>query len=392
MSQGTALAIDMADAPDVFASTRANYERFAFLLLRGGHIPGLSLTHLEFRVLIFLLGQKPGHYAAHQHTIAKACDSNTTSVRKALARLRAAGLVAWKLVPPHHKLPTGRFARTNVNSYWVQLPRFAGLVEIPRPALTMPKATGSTQPKSDASSGTEIRNEQKPPPTTPPASTRRPSRLQPPGVVADPPIDGRLEIEPIRQAWEKLGLGSLDGRAARALENRAAEGATLEQLEAAVAGASTDDWLRRRAKVPFAVVFASVASIERFAHEGRKVVDRHPTKSGSPSRVEREERAHPVRQPVSPGASETRSAEPLRRKLPETPCPWPSRVTGPGRPTPGDGRSPELSRLLGIVSGATFVSRDPRSQETPQTRRLREQAEFDRRRLELVAALRSLGE
>ena len=52
-----------------------------------------------------------------------------------------------------------------------------------------------------------------------------------------------------------------------------AEGATIERLEAAVVGASANDWLRNRAKVPFAVVFASLASVERFAHEGRRVLD-----------------------------------------------------------------------------------------------------------------------
>jgi hypothetical protein len=78
------------------------------------------------------------------------------------------------------------------------------------------------------------------------------------------------ELEPIIRGWSKLGLGELDARSVRALQNRRSEGATVEQLEAAVAAAATDEWLRRRAKVPFAVVFASVASIERFAHQGRK--------------------------------------------------------------------------------------------------------------------------
>jgi hypothetical protein len=170
MSQATAPAFDHAGASDdAFASTRANYERFAFLLLRVGHVPGLALSHLDFRVLLFLLGQKPGQYAAHQQTIAKACDSNTTSIRQSLARLRAAGLVLWELIPPHHALPTGRFTRTNVNRYWVHLPRLAGLLASPaRPPATPQKSGASTQPISDASYGTEIRSEQQPPPSTPP--------------------------------------------------------------------------------------------------------------------------------------------------------------------------------------------------------------------------------
>jgi hypothetical protein len=99
-------------------------------------------------------------------------------------------------------------------------------------------------------------------------------------------IEVGSELEPIRQSWEKLGLGALDNRSARALENRRAEGASLEQLEAAVAGAGADDWIRRRAKVPFAVVFASLASLERFAHEGRKILDAR----GFETRREAEER------------------------------------------------------------------------------------------------------
>ncbi len=271
MSQTSASAFEQAAAIDAFASTRTNYERFAFLLLRTGNIPGLTLAHLDFRVLLFLLGQKPGHYAAHQHTIAKACDSNTTSIRNSLGRLRAAGLVLWELIPPHHVLPTGRFTRTNVNRYWVHLPRLGTLLEGPaRPPRRLPKSVGSTLPKSDASYGTAFNFKQTPPPNPPDESWR----------AAEHPADGGeavlpmgSELESIREAWEKLGLGALEHRSVRALENRRAEGATLEQLEAAVAGAGKDDWIRRRAKAPFAVVFASRASIERFAHEGRKILD-----------------------------------------------------------------------------------------------------------------------
>jgi hypothetical protein len=391
MSQGTALAIDRADASDAFASTRANYERFAFLLLRAGHVPGLALTHLDFRVLIFLLGQKPGHYAAHQHTIAKACDSNTTSIRKALMRLRASGLVLWKLIPPHHTLPSGRFARTNVNRYWVHLPRLAALVGIPsRPALALPKATASTQPKPGASSGTEIPKEQKPPPTTPPPAPRAPCALQPPQVEGVSPTG--LKFASLRHAWERLGLGVLDDRSLRTLENRTAEGATPDQLEAAVVGASVDEWLRRRAKVPFAVVFASLASIERFAHEGRKILDRHPTESGPPS-PEREEGAHLFPRPSSAAAPINPSAEtlPLRRRgPPQVLSSVAPRTVGHCHRRIRDGRPPELSRLLEMFTGAVPIPSDPRRQETPQSRRLREQAEFDQRRLELVATLRSL--
>ena len=277
MSQATASAFE-AGAADAFASTRANYERFAFLLLRVGHVPGLALAHLDFRVLLFLLAQKPGQYAAHHGTIAKACDTNVTSIKRALSRLHAAGLVLWELIPPHHALPTGRFTRTNVNRYWVHLPRLGALLEGPMvPPPTRAETTSSTRSNSTSSYGTEIRSEQKPPPL-PPREPPAASAAPPPTVPASEEeafnsIALTTELEPVCQSWERLGLGKLDARSVRALENRRAEGATLQQLEAAVVGAGADDWIRRRAKVPFAVVFATLASVERFAHEGRKILD-----------------------------------------------------------------------------------------------------------------------
>ena len=121
------------------------------------------------------------------------------------------------------------------------------------------------------------------------------------------------ELKPIRESWEKLGLGALDHRSARALENRHAEGATLEQLEAAVAGAGADEWIRRRAKVPFAVVFASLASLERFAHQGRKILDSRAFESRQAAeerRKDREWRAQQraiVQNEIPPTADELRA-------------------------------------------------------------------------------------
>ena len=172
-----------------------------------GHVPGLALSHLDFRVLVFLLAQKPGAYAAHQQTIAKACDSNTTSIRQALGRLRAAGLVLWELIPPHHALPTGRFTRTNVNRYWVHLPRLGALLEVPaRPPAPAPKSGASTLPKSDASYGTGDQSVQQPPPSTPPPEPQRSPEPAVPEVEAVGSIDVGPELKPIRESWEKLGL------------------------------------------------------------------------------------------------------------------------------------------------------------------------------------------
>jgi hypothetical protein len=253
-----AVLADEADARDRYATTRENYQHFAFLLARKGHVPGAELRHLDFRVLLFLLFQKPGAYAAHHRTIARACESNVNSIRESLARLRDAGLVLWELIRPHHKLPTGRFTRTNVCLYWVAFPRLEALLEAPAgapaapkkcrapappsdAAPTLPESGASTHPNSGASYGTTSLNEQ-PPPQTPPSPVPPPVSESPAGEVEAISNSSEVgsEIAPICEAWKKLGLGALDGRSVRALENRCAEGATLEQLEAAVEGAGAD--------------------------------------------------------------------------------------------------------------------------------------------------------
>jgi hypothetical protein len=339
MSTAAIAAIDPTNAPDAFASTRANYERFAFLLLRVGHVPGIALSHLDFRVLLFLLGQKPGHYAAHHRTIAAACNSNPTSIKQSLGRLRAAGLALWELIPPHHCLPSGRYTRTNVNRYWVHLPRLAALLEpasLERKAVpsTRPDPAPSTRPISASSYGTEILNDRPTPLTpqktdSPPAP--EPARAEEEAVL---PIEfgsseTAAELAPICVSWEKLGLGKLDHRSTRALGNRRAEGATLEQLEAAVAGAGTDDWIRRRAKVPFAVVFATLASIDRFAHQGRKILDAREHATRMEAEEQRKIREWRVQQRAAFAAETPPTASELRELLPAIASPPPLPVAPP---------------------------------------------------------------
>jgi hypothetical protein len=358
MSATAAPAFDEAGALDAFAPMRANYERFAFLLFRKGQIPGLELGHLEFRVLLFLLGQKPGAYAAHQRTIAEACNTNTTSVRQALARLRAAGLVLWELIPPHHALPTGRYTRTNVCRYWVNLARLVSLLEVsappppsaparsPKPETSTPprspKPEASTPPNSGASYGTRIRSEQQPPPLAPVVASSPASEQVPPegeansqirgdgGQAATLPVSQELspELATVGASWEKIGLGELDCRARRALENRRREGATLEQLEAAVIGAGADEWIRYRAKVPFAVVFASVASIERFAHEGRRILEAQTSQARREAEERRRDREW-REQRSALRAEPPPTLEELRRSLPEISTAVPSRPLTP---------------------------------------------------------------
>lgn len=267
---------------------RERYARALVALARKGAVPGVALGHLAVRVLLFLLGQRPGYFA-HQKVIATAVDSNLTSVRGALFELREGGLVSWELIPPHHALPTGNFTRTNVNRYFVEaeaLLRRLGATD------AAPRTVAPTHPNSDASTGTSSEFEQDLPLPPPGAATskhtERASRGEgrfkkedrtAPGqqLRADqsrPPLP-QADVETVLASWRQLNLGEPDDRSVRALQNRWAEGASAEQFMAAVEGARHDEWLSQgRAKSAFAVVFASIASIERFSVAGREHAQR----------------------------------------------------------------------------------------------------------------------
>jgi len=274
--------------------TREIYWRCLGALARRGRVPNVALSHPAVRLLLFLLGQCPGYFA-HQKVIAQAIESNLTTVRKALVELREVGFVSWDLIPPHHPLPTGKYTRTNVNQYFVEadtLLRAVGGDEAAGP----PKTVAPTHPNSSASTGTDPKFEQDPPqpprgcsklpPDRPSGKGEiqfskfrgaRPALGQPHTVAgegrADPGHSRTVqpEMEKILAAWRTWDLGEPDERSMRALRNRHAEGATSEQLAMAVEGARHDEWLRQgRAKSPFGVVFASLASVDRFASSGRE--------------------------------------------------------------------------------------------------------------------------
>lgn len=279
--------------------SRELYGRALVGLARRGGVPTVGLSHLAVRVLLFLLGQRPGYFA-HQKVIAAAIGSNLNSTRRALFELRAAGLVSWTLILPHRPLPTGKYTRTNANRYFVEaeaLLRALGVDETARPPITV----APTHPNSGASTGTDLKSEQDHPPLPPrgdsmPRRDRRPTegenRLKegkegkPEHRKPDPAGNARqaprgrppmpsAELEQILASWRAVDLGEPDDRSVRALQNRWAEGATLEQLKAAVEGARHDEWLRQgRAKSAFAVVFASRTSIDRFAAAGREHTQR----------------------------------------------------------------------------------------------------------------------
>lgn len=264
-------------------------------LARRGKVPSIALGHLAVRVLLFLLGQRPGYFAHHK-VIAAAIESNLTSVRAALAKLRAAGLVSWELIPPHHPLPTGNYTRTNVHRYYAEAAALLAALD-GADATAPPKTVAPTHPNSGASTGTDLRSEIDPP--LPPNSRSQPPRnghasegeIQFSKFHGAKPATGEAraaaapmpranhghaaaippELEKVLAAWRALDLGEPDDRSVRALRNRHGEGASAKQLAAAVEGASHDEWLRQgRAKSPFAVVFASLESVARFAAAGQE--------------------------------------------------------------------------------------------------------------------------
>jgi hypothetical protein len=290
--------------------TREMYWRSLGALVRRGKVPNVALSHLAVRVLLFLLGQRPGYFA-HQKLIADAVESNLTSVRKALFELRDAGFVSWDLIPPHHPLPTGKYTRTNVNQYFVEadaLLRALGGDAAAGP----PKTVAPTHPNPSASTGTDPKFEQDLPLTPSSRSEPPPDRCSGRGEIQFSKFPGARpalgqthdvagirradqgaartvppELEKVLGAWRALDLGEPDDRSIRALRNRHAEGATTEQLAGAVEGARHDQWLRQgHAKSPFAVVFASLASIDRFAKAGRD----HARKTEAAARVRAAER------------------------------------------------------------------------------------------------------
>jgi hypothetical protein len=190
-------------------------------------------------------------------------------------------------------LPTGKYTRTNVNMYFVDAEALVRALEGDRHAP--PRTVAPTHPNSDASTGTSSKFEQDPP--LPPvgsqdlrhdkqpmegefrfsgiqrerpkaAETRAPAGVRRARQTHTAPPAG---LEQVLTAWRTLDLGEPDDRSLRALQNRHCEGATIEELLAAVEGAKHDEWLRKGgAKSPSAVLFASLASIKRFAAAGRE--------------------------------------------------------------------------------------------------------------------------
>jgi len=163
------------------SQTRELYWRCHCALSLLGKVPNVKLSPQAYRVLQFLLGQRPGYFA-HQQVIADAIETNLTSVRKALFELRDAGLVSWQLIPPHRPLPTGNYSRTNVNQYFVEADALLRALDGGE-AAGPPRTVASTHPNSSASTGTDPKFEQDPPYPPAAARSRRPTGTRARGEI-----------------------------------------------------------------------------------------------------------------------------------------------------------------------------------------------------------------
>lgn len=234
-----------------FHPSQAQYEHVARLLCRFGHVPGVKLRDLDFRLLCFLAGQQPGA-CHHQYTLAEEMDralgddgrAAPDAVHRAINRLRESKLIvsdaAWEGT---RTLPRRRVAITRTCVYWLthELVALLGAEERDRAERT--------------------------------AEARASAAAVAP--IAEPPADlswAEPEIQKIARAFDGLGLRRPVGaREVQALRNRLREGCTMEALWLAVAGAKARTsradgsvW----AKDPFAVVFANREAVGKTAQDG----------------------------------------------------------------------------------------------------------------------------
>lgn len=234
--------------------------RCAFLLLGRGHVPGVKLDHVAWRLLLFLIGQGPG-YAARRRTLAKKLDTNETSIKVALARLRAVEvqpgvplLRSEVKVPLNGKLPwrpTTR-ATANLHGYDVStselLPwlrdadrRERAEAQAERAAVGTARKLGLKSVRTSGSNPDRTLNgsmdgliatPSSPSPTT--------TEAQAPAATSQAVKNSAgPEIRSIAHAWAAIQLGpALGTRELRTLAKRARDGCSLDELRDAVRGAT----------------------------------------------------------------------------------------------------------------------------------------------------------
>lgn len=296
-------------------------------------MPGLRLTTRERVQLIQAYSFAPGRLIKYRKTIAQEngdcahgddveCECAKT-VERAHKGLRDKGLLDWAIIKAKHALPwknaEGYASRLHNQICRVfvtraQAAKLAELLKMPLVRVVGAAAGLAPTNKKDPSTGTK-----KNPSTRSRSSLLRredPNHLRAedaeapelgatPGVgSADspprrcaprPPSGGREDVKQdsandvppeaarVLALWEETGLAPVGrNRGPTILANRHAELVRWDKLSPAEAWARLEDvardgwrsnerFLRHTAKVPFAAAFATLATVNQYAHEGRKV-------------------------------------------------------------------------------------------------------------------------
>jgi hypothetical protein len=311
------MANAMPLAPEPAPSLWIKYQQACFALCKRGHVVGIRLTAMQFRVLAYLLSERPGLVIYQKH-IAKALQCSTKQVYRALKALRRLKLVDAPMILAEHPLPwkyNGKPARwdNRVLRYWVDTERVT--VEAPRqgPRLVEPVENVSSDGTLESTSPKYERETVQTASPTPPrepaelgaeegphapsghrvasetpgsgggaagesahAHRRRRKRESGEGGESTPHAATPAQLDALGKAWDGLGLRDHYGnstagpRERKAFENRMGEGCSAEEIADAIAGAAGHrDWFEKRAGRCFAIVFADVCSVRRFAAEGR---------------------------------------------------------------------------------------------------------------------------
>jgi hypothetical protein len=308
-------------------------ERAQLYVSRGGRVRGAPLKPVHRVVLCYLLSEQARYgngKTIFQKNIARELGLHRLQVQRAIAALRRWGLVLTILIQANHEKPWSsrasqpEYTRNKILRYWCRADRI--LAPEPPEGLSGEPSDGSC---SEPSPRRERSCEEQPPPTpatgdalaqadapaghresratlTRPPRPRRPCRADArgesrPGAEeqaagrdaqgrsqapreASPELEAELTALAVR--WNCLGMPHANGSASsvgprerQAWRNRLAEGCTVGELAEAIVGADKGDsagWLRGgRARVgAFGVVFATIASVRRYAAEGRSAIDR----------------------------------------------------------------------------------------------------------------------
>lgn len=293
-------------------ATRAQYQRALLLLPLAWprFCRQHDLTSDAHVVLAQLLAMQPGRWIHQANRVsdprkspglAEVLGWGRQRVLRALAKLRAAGLVLARLYTQADELPSGRHPRTNILRYFVHVALIdwaaTGKNEPPDGSLGEP-SPGSPSPCDKPAPPTPSRTPRRRRPTAAsPAATDAASETPPraldspsPSISPPAPADSERQIkgkEPdeaqavanLCAQWDALRLPNAGGTlsSCRPSEQAAVRNRLREVgyaiVERAIVGAGESDWLRRgRARSALAFVFACAATVRRFALQGDAVL------------------------------------------------------------------------------------------------------------------------